>query len=75
MTTEKDAPRAEPGNLLYNVSRGEDGLTFYLHDRWASIAAVAEHEQSAHFRSSIKEFGALIDPGSAVIDVLKIIDN
>lgn len=66
--------RAELGNLLYTVSRGEDGLTFYLHDRWASLAAVARHEQSEHFRSSINEFGALTAPETADIHVLKIID-
>lgn len=29
------ASRGEPGNLLSTIGRGDDGLTFDLHDRWS----------------------------------------
>ena len=53
------ALRLEPGNLLYTVNRDDDGLTFYLHDRGKSLAAVHEHQETKHFRDTIEEFDIL----------------
>lgn len=67
------ALRLEPGNLLYTVNRDDDGLTFYLHDRGKSLAAVHEHQETKHFRDTIEEFGRLT--GDPEIHVLSIIDD
>ena len=67
------ASRGEPGNLLSTIGRGDDGLTFDLHDRWRSLAAVQEHQRSDHFRATIEQFGRLTH--EADIRVLSIVDD
>ena len=69
------ASRHEPGKRLYTVSRRVDGLTFYLHDRWGSVSALATRQQSAKLRSTPEGYGAFTKPGSLDVHVLTIVDE
>jgi quinol monooxygenase YgiN len=46
----RDASRAEPGCITFDVSRGiEDTNAFVLYEEWRDQAALDEHYKTAHF--------------------------
>jgi quinol monooxygenase YgiN len=48
----RDASRAEPGCVTFDVSRGiEDSGAFVLYEEWRDQAALDEHYQTAHFQT------------------------
>ena len=46
----RDASRAEPGCITFDVSRGiEDTNAFVLYEEWRDQAALDEHYKTPHF--------------------------
>ncbi len=46
----RDASRAEPGCLCFDVSQSvDDAATFVLYEEWRDQAALDEHYQTEHF--------------------------
>ncbi len=47
-----DASRAETGNRAYDLTEDlENPCRFFILETWASDAAIAEHNASAHFKA------------------------
>jgi quinol monooxygenase YgiN len=47
----RDASRAEPGCVTFDVSRGsDDANVFVLYEEWRDQAALDEHYQTEHFQ-------------------------
>jgi quinol monooxygenase YgiN len=57
----RDASRAEPGCITFDVSRGsDDANVFVLYEEWRDQAALDEHYKTGHFeRFGIKGVRAL----------------
>lgn len=54
--------RSEPGNIAYDANRDlADPARFVLYDRWETLEALAQHEQSPHFRACITRMNELFD--------------
>ncbi len=46
----RDASRAEPGCITFDVARGsDDANVFVLYEEWRDQSALDEHYQTAHF--------------------------
>ncbi|MEH0835440.1 antibiotic biosynthesis monooxygenase [Pectobacterium cacticida] len=54
--------RQEAGNLQYDLHEVADKPgAFVFFERWKDRAALAEHEQSAHFKNFVKELDGKTD--------------
>jgi quinol monooxygenase YgiN len=58
--------RKEKGNLAYEVSRSAKGSTYIIYERWANLAALDAHLQTAHFKDATAALDPLLDGGLEV---------
>jgi len=53
--------RAEEGCVFYDLYATEDGGTFVFFECWKSRQALADHENTPHYKQLLKLIGALVD--------------
>ena len=69
----RQASRAEPGNLRYDLWRDRNNPErFVLDELYADEQALAAHRESAHFKTYLARIGQLAERAAFVVDPVQV---